>query len=65
VNRRTTVQPADEKADELFCMQEGTPVRSDAPQCLHPSSYCPFRDSCPITELLRESRRNRDEGESV
>ena len=58
------MDPSDETIDELICIQEGTSVSRDAPRCQHPSSYCPFRDSCPITELLRKMRRDADGSDS-
>jgi hypothetical protein len=51
------MKPMDEKAEVLLCIQDNTPVREDGPGCLHPSSYCAFRESCQILERQRRNRR--------
>ena len=47
------MEPTDEPKDDLYCARDNTLVRSDAPMCPHPSSYCEFRTSCPIRDAER------------
>jgi hypothetical protein len=44
-------------ADALVCRRENRPVDALAPRCLHPSSYCRFRDFCEVVDALRRMRR--------
>lgn len=43
----------------LFCHRDRTAVGADAPQCLHPSSRCDFREVCEVAAAVREKRRGR------
>jgi hypothetical protein len=53
------MKPTDESAtDTLVCFHDNVPVRADAPRCLHPSSFCEFRTSCPVIQAEREERRS-------
>ncbi len=32
----------------LYCFRDNIPVRPEIATCLHPSSFCPYRDFCLI-----------------
>lgn len=50
--------PSEESDDDaLFCAREGVLVQADAPQCLHPSSYCEYRATCPVVDAQRQWKR--------
>jgi hypothetical protein len=51
-------EPEDENECDLFCFRDNTTASADSPQCLHPSSFCEFRESCPIREAERAIRRD-------
>ena len=57
--RGSTVEPTEESAEELFCFRDGQAVRAEAPRCLHPSSFCSFRDSCLVLQAQRDADRLR------
>jgi hypothetical protein len=49
------MKPTDDAStDTLFCFRDNAPVRTDAPRCRHPSSFCAFRDSCLVVEAEKE-----------
>jgi hypothetical protein len=52
------MQPTDDKSETLYCFQDNERVPADKPQCLHPSSQCPFRSTCEVVEAEREMRRS-------
>ncbi len=52
--------PAREDEGDLCCFRDNTTVSADAPQCLHPSSFCEFRETCPVRDAEREQRRGED-----
>jgi hypothetical protein len=58
----TAMDVTDERSAALFCQRDRTAVRADAPQCLHPSSVCDFREFCEVAEALREKGRGRADG---
>ena len=50
---------ADATADEvdaLVCMNDDVEADPSDPRCMHPSSRCRFRESCPVTERIRASK---------
>jgi hypothetical protein len=51
------MQPTDEQAEILLCIRENTPVSRRVPRCLHPSSFCSFREFCEVLGRQRELRR--------
>jgi hypothetical protein len=53
-----TMQPTDETLPALLCSRDHAAVRPDAPQCLHPSSFCDLRHCCQVLEAARQSSRN-------
>jgi hypothetical protein len=46
-----------DRPEPLYCANDNVPVPADNPKCLHPSSYCPFRDLCEVVEAARKKRR--------
>lgn len=51
------MQPPEKTDEVLVCFRGGTPVRAEAPQCPHPSSFCDYRTTCMVVEAQRERRR--------
>lgn len=47
-----------EDSDTLACMHDNVSVSADDPICLHPSSFCRFREFCEVIEAARKKRRS-------
>lgn len=47
--------------DFPFCAREGVVVGTDPPQCVHPSSFCPFRSTCPVVEAEKLQRHGEEQ----
>ena len=58
------MEPAEDSQDDLYCARDNTLVRGDSLHCPHPSSYCEFRESCPVRDAERLERRSRDLGDA-
>ena len=43
-----------ENEDGLMCVKDYEKVSSENPKCMHPSSYCPHREFCPVIEAMKE-----------
>ena len=57
------MEPAEKAVRFLYCARDNARVRAEAPQCLHPSSFCQFRDFCPVLEAEREKRHSAAQGD--
>ena len=55
------MKPTDADDRRLLCVRDNTTVPADAPECLHPSSFCEFREFCQVVEAARQKRRSTDE----
>jgi hypothetical protein len=47
-----------EHADALTCISDNVSVPADDPKCLHPSSFCQFRELCEVVEAARKKKRS-------
>lgn len=50
--------PSDDLGD-LFCAHDSVPVSANDPRCLHPTSWCEFRQLCLIAEAERTRKRRQ------
>ncbi len=48
---------SEQPQEMLVCMRENIAVSPEEPQCLHPSSACPFREHCLVRDAIRRKRR--------
>jgi len=58
------MQPTDQPTETMFCSHDNTAVDGDAPRCLHPSSWCDFRQLCPVIDAERARKRRLQEAEA-
>jgi hypothetical protein len=56
---------SDDNDRELPCFRDNATVPADSPRCLHPSSFCEFRESCPIRAAEQHSQRGAKQGQQV
>lgn len=52
---------SNEPTPVLYCFRDNIPVRWEHASCLHPSSYCAYREFCPIFHKQRGAAPPSDE----
>jgi hypothetical protein len=57
------MEPVEENDCQLPCFRDNVTVPADSPRCLHPSSFCEFREHCPVRAAERQSERGTDPDE--